>query len=46
VIGVRYELNDPYICVIAKLVEPEKKFGNVDKDRMNKGKQPISILED
>ena len=22
VIGVRYELNDPYICVIAKLIEP------------------------
>ena len=24
VIGVRFELNDPYICVIAKLTEPHK----------------------
>ena len=43
VIGVRYELNDPYICVIAKLVEPEKKNNT---DRQVRGKQPISILED
>jgi DNA-directed RNA polymerase subunit E'/Rpb7 len=24
VIGVRYELNDPYICVIGKLIEPSR----------------------
>lgn len=44
VIGVRYELNDPYICVIAKLVEPERKTG--PPDRQNKVRPPISIMED
>ena len=44
VIGVRYELNDPYICVIAKLIEPEKKPGNQERPRG--GKPPISIMED
>lgn len=43
VIGVRYELNDPYICVIAKLVEPEK-IGYQEKPKGRQ--QPISILED
>jgi DNA-directed RNA polymerase subunit E'/Rpb7 len=42
VIGVRYELNDPYICVIGKLIEPEKK---VNQER-NLGKPPINILDD
>jgi DNA-directed RNA polymerase subunit E'/Rpb7 len=28
VIGVRYELNDPYICVIGRLIDNEKKQGN------------------
>jgi hypothetical protein len=33
VIGIRYELNDPYICVIGKLMNrpPEKKKGG-DRD--------------
>ena len=36
VIGIRYELNDPYICVIANMFsvnenkKEEKKGGNVD----------------
>jgi hypothetical protein len=25
--GVRFELNDPYICVIGKLVESREQFG-------------------
>lgn len=39
VIGIRYELNDPYICVIAKYLEKkgDKKFG---------GSQNLNILED
>ena len=32
VIGVRFELNDPYICIIAKLIDPEKELSkNVEK---------------
>jgi len=42
VIGVRYELNDPYICVIGKLIEPETR---VFHDRQP-NKPPINILED
>jgi len=30
VIGIRYELNDPYICVIAKLESPQKRRGGDD----------------
>jgi len=40
VIGVRFELNDPYICVIGKLIDNKKdvkKGGNINK---------INILED
>jgi hypothetical protein len=39
VIGVRFELNDPYICVIGKLVENRKKDDNGQPKR-----KPISIL--
>ena len=38
VIGIRYELNDPYICVIGKLVEENK--GNRP---FEKSKKPIRI---
>ena len=38
VFGVRYELNDPYICVIAKLVMPERQTGTT--------RPPITILND
>jgi DNA-directed RNA polymerase subunit E'/Rpb7 len=42
VIGVRYELNDPCICVIAKL-----NVRNLKPDKMiNKNKSNIGILED
>jgi DNA-directed RNA polymerase subunit E'/Rpb7 len=41
VVGVRYELNDPYICVIGKLIESHK---NIPFDKQIK--QPISIMED
>ena len=45
VIGVRFELNDPYICVIAKLVEPKSsKIGN-DREKTTK-KPALNILED
>lgn len=44
VIGVRYELNDPYICVIAKLVEPDRK--GVIQEKPRGGKPPISIMKD
>jgi DNA-directed RNA polymerase subunit E'/Rpb7 len=45
VIGVRFELNDPYICVIAKLVEPKaSKYGN-DREKTTK-KPALNILED
>jgi DNA-directed RNA polymerase subunit E'/Rpb7 len=46
VIGIRYELNDPYICVIGKLVEENK--GNRPFEK-SKSKKPIRIggeLED
>ena len=43
VIGVRYELNDPYICVIAKVVEQEKKINTVPYDRQLK--PHINIME-
>jgi hypothetical protein len=35
VIGIRYELNDPYICVIGQLVE--KKLVQVKKPRIKLG---------
>lgn len=41
VIGVRFELNDPYICVIGKFLELANKTDNRDKKR-----PAISILED
>ena len=45
VIGVRFELNDPYICVIAKLLE--KKQANAGPVRDRGAKKPaLNILED
>lgn len=45
VIGVRFELNDPYICVIGKFIELANK--TEDRDKQMRGKRPaISILED
>ena len=45
VIGVRFELNDPYICVIAKLLE--KKQPNIGNERQRIMKKPaLNILED
>jgi DNA-directed RNA polymerase subunit E'/Rpb7 len=38
VIGIRYELNDPYICVIGKLVEENK-----SNRQYEKSKKPIRI---
>ena len=43
IIGVRYELNDPYICVIAKLIERNINNNHTQRDRI---KPNISILED
>ena len=36
VIGIRFELNDPYICVISKLIKPEtdEKTGGVKKKKI------------
>ena len=45
VIGIRFELNDPYICAIARLAEPRPKSGN-EKERGAGNKPPLSILED
>ena len=45
VIGVRFELNDPYICVIAKIVEPKTAKPGYERDRMQK-KTALNILED
>lgn len=45
VIGIRYELNDPYICILAKLVKDDSKTDNLHK----KQNRPINIggdLED
>ena len=42
VIGIRYELNDPYICVIGKLVESQKNT----QQQYRQNKPAISILED
>ena len=41
VIGIRYELNDPYICVIGKLVQPRD-----DQPMMRKGGMPKISLEE
>ena len=39
VIGIRFELNDPYICVISKLIKPEK------LDEKPKKTKKIKIIE-
>lgn len=44
VIGIRYELNDPYICVIGKLVQKKMDFNtNATTQGMNVRKKPIKI---
>jgi len=44
VIGIRYELDDPYICVTGRLIEaPRQEFGQVNQRPL---RPPISILED
>jgi hypothetical protein len=45
VIGVRFELNDPYICVIAKLLEKKQVNAVPGRDRGVK-KPALNILED
>tara|TARA_Y100000389_G_scaffold204641_1_gene258531 strand:+ start:2688 stop:3257 length:570 start_codon:yes stop_codon:yes gene_type:complete len=40
IIGIRFELNDPYICAIAKLVETKNQNINYDRTK----KEPISII--
>ena len=45
VIGVRFELNDPYICVIGKFVELASQSGPDDR-RLRIKKPAISIFED
>jgi hypothetical protein len=44
VIGSRFELNDPYICVIAKLLEPH--IGKGQGQGQLGTKKPITILEE
>ena len=47
VIGIRFELNDPYICAIARLTEPRTKSGNGnEKEKTGGNKPPLFILED
>jgi DNA-directed RNA polymerase subunit E'/Rpb7 len=45
VIGVRFELNDPYICVIGKFIELASQSG-LDDRRLRIKKPAISIYED
>jgi len=45
VIGVRYELNDPYICVIAKLIEQNRQTMGNERERITK-KPALNILDD
>ena len=42
VIGIRYELNDPYICVLAKLLKEDDVMMNAPM-KMKIKKQPINI---
>ena len=44
VIGVRYELNDPYICVIAKLSNNSEKEGDHPKKTQEKQKKKIKLI--
>ena len=49
VIGTRFELNDPYICAIAKLTEPRSKDGfekGKTNEKTNGNKPPLSIHAD
>ncbi len=43
VIGIRYELNDPYICVLAKLIKENTGIENIRPVRKLKIKKPINI---
>ena len=44
VIGIRFELNDPFICAIAKLTEPRNKSRN--EKGMGGSKPTLQILQD
>ena len=49
VIGTRFELNDTYICAIAKLTEPRSKDGfekGKTNEKTNGNKPPLSIHAD
>ena len=49
VIGVRYELNDPYVCVISKLAdyrEPTKRGGENEKLNLLEGENVVFDLDD
>uniref|UniRef100_A0A6C0DSI1 Uncharacterized protein n=1 Tax=viral metagenome TaxID=1070528 RepID=A0A6C0DSI1_9ZZZZ len=46
VVGSRYELNDPYICVIAKLLEPQTGKQGPGQGQGQGTKRPITILEE
>jgi DNA-directed RNA polymerase subunit E'/Rpb7 len=43
VIGIRFELNDPYICAITKLVD-NRNISDINYDRTRK--EPINIIND
>ena len=43
VIGIRFELNDPYICAIAKLID-NRNVSDINYDRTRK--EPINIIND
>lgn len=43
VIGIRFELNDPYICAIAKLID-NRNSPDMNYDRARK--EPINIIDD
>ena len=45
VIGIRYELNDPYICVIGKLLEKRIEENEKDRDKGKKGPGPRKQLK-
>ena len=42
VIGVRFELNDPYICVIGQLINPEHEF-NKERARQKAGLSRLTL---
>lgn len=43
VIGVRFELNDPYICVIGQLIDKSQQYEGRDENRKKKSMVRLSI---